>query len=193
MSPCSHHEAAHLLALTGVLALLTACDALANTDRLRPDQSTQPAAAGPSLFESEPVSAAQATIEKSLGASVKALELRAYADRWVLQAEDPDRPGRLYQLTYEKGRLGPPLEMTLRGSGKLDQNLFPLADVALDQIPTLVEQAPLGVDPEDGVVDYVLVRRGLPFERDVRVRVFVKSPRRDGYLEADRLGRPMER
>lgn len=196
MSPYSPTRAIFALALSGVLALSTGCEALAKKERLRPDETTRTGSAskaGPSLLDAAAVNAAKLAIDDSLGPSVKALELRAYPDHWVLQAQDPERSGRLFQLEYRDGRLGTPLEMTLRGSGDLEENLFLLGKVAFDKLPELAEKARQEVDPEDGVVDYVLIRRALPFERDVRLRVFVKSPRRDGYLDADQRGRPIEK
>lgn len=197
MSPCDTERICRTLASLGVLWLVLACDAQASTDKLSPHPSTlgpgTPARSGEtSLLSPEAVRAAKGAIDDKLGPATKALELRAYPDRWVLQAEDPDRPGRLFQLKYEHDRLGAPLEMTLRGSGDLEQNLFSLQNVAFDAIPKLVHEAELAVDPEDGVVEYVLLRRALPFKREVEFRVFVKSPRRDGHLDADHLGRPIE-
>jgi hypothetical protein len=176
-----------------VLALpLASCDALARAEKPTLEASAEPAASGLSLLGPEPLASAKLAIDDTLGPTVKVLELRAYPDHWVIQAEDPERPGRLFQLEYRDGRLGAPLEMTLRGPGELGENLFFLSEVSLAELPTLADKARKSVDPEDGVVDYVLVRRALPFDTDVRLRVFVKSPRRDGYLDADRTGRPIE-
>ena len=47
------------------------------------------------------------------------------------------------------------------------------------------------IDAENGSVDFVLVRRNLPDSDDIRLRVYVKSPRRNGYLDADQTGQPL--
>jgi hypothetical protein len=47
------------------------------------------------------------------------------------------------------------------------------------------------IDPEAGSVDYILVRRDLPSSDEVRLRVYVQSPRKPGYIDADRNGQPL--
>ena len=39
--------------------------------------------------------------------------------------------------------------------------------------------------------DLVLVRRNLPDSEDVRLRVYVTSPRKSGYVDADHTGAPL--
>jgi len=84
-----------------------------------------------------------------------------------------------------------PLVVELRGAGKLKENLFPLDSVYLKAIPRLSSLAVEHVDPQDGKVDSIVIRRNLPFSQDVRFRVFVKSPRRNGQLDANRFGHPL--
>ena len=44
---------------------------------------------------------------------------------------------------------------------------------------------------DSGAVDLVLVRRNLPETDDVRVRVYVQSPRKSGYVDANQALEPL--
>jgi hypothetical protein len=63
--------------------------------------------------------------------------------------------------------------------------------VKLDAIPALAREAVRRVDPDSGSVERVLVRRNLPESSEVRMRVYVASPRWSGHLEADHNGQPL--
>jgi hypothetical protein len=45
---------------------------------------------------------------------------------------------------------------------------------------------------EGGKVTHILVRRGLPFTKDVRITVYMDGTRKDGMLKADAKGRVLE-
>jgi hypothetical protein len=63
--------------------------------------------------------------------------------------------------------------------------------VYLKAIPRLSALAVDHVDPQDGSVSLIVIRRNLPFSTDVRFRVFVNSPRQNGQLDANRFGHPL--
>jgi hypothetical protein len=92
------------------------------------------------------------------------------------------------QYVYQHGEVSKPVVVELRGNGDLEDNLFPLADVQLDRVPDLCERARQKVDPEAGRISHVLVRRNLPESMDIQLRLYVTSPAKDGYLDADRSG-----
>jgi hypothetical protein len=106
----------------------------------------------------------------------------------MLQAEDASAPGAVLELHYRDGKVGDAEHATLRGKGQLADNLFELDDVKLDAIPQLTRQAIERVDAENGNVSLVLVRRDLPDSDDVRIRVYVSSPRKSGHVDADAQG-----
>jgi hypothetical protein len=139
----------------------------------------------------------------SAGVLTPALQaLRARADdNWlrvevrpreiVLQAEDATNPGAVLEFHYRDGKVGEPEHATLRGKGQLSGNVFDPNEVKLEAIPSLSREAVRRVDPEQGEVELVVVRRNLPESSDVRLRVYVSSPRWNGHLEADSSGRPL--
>jgi hypothetical protein len=144
---------------------------------------------GPSLLSHERLAPALAALEDKAGGKLLRLEIRA--GEVVMQAEDPSSAGNVLELHYRDGKVSEAEHATLRGKGQLADNLFALSDVKLDAIEALTRAAVQRVDAENGSVDLVLVRRNLPDSDDVRLRVYVKSPRQSGYLDADRTLTPL--
>jgi hypothetical protein len=146
----------------------------------------------PSLLVAAPLRTALREVYAKAGKPLDVLMLRVSSEALVVQARDRRDGSSVIQYEYRRGRLNGPVSVQLRGSGSLDENLFPIEAVNLDSIPSLAKLAIRRVDPQDGKVKEVLVRRALPFERAVRFRVYVESPRRDGYIDADEAGNPIE-
>jgi hypothetical protein len=144
---------------------------------------------GPSLFSSERLlPALQAFRAKASG---KWLRLEIRARELTLQAEDTGAPNGVVELHYRDGKVGEPEHATLRGKGQLADNLFDATDLELGGIAELSREAVRRIDAESGSVDFILVRRNLPESEDVRLRVYVASPRKNGYVDADRTGTPL--
>lgn len=189
------------------VAETTACNDLAAKGTLQPDNDVRPLPtppltsashkeSGPSLFEAEPLDRALQALKQALSGGnqeleLAVLELRASRNRLIVQAEDPKAPGRVLQWEYSEGKVHEPEVLDLRGEGDLDENLFSLGGVYLKAIPRLATLAVEHVDPQDGKVTQIVVRRNFPFSQDVRFRVFVESPRRNGQLDANRFGHPL--
>jgi hypothetical protein len=144
---------------------------------------------GPALFSNEKLTPALQALRAR--ADGKALRVEVRAHELVLQAEDSSAPGTVLELHYREGKVGEAEHATLRGKGQLADNLFELDDVKLDAIPPLTREALERIDAENGNVDQVLVRRNLPESEDVRIRVYVSSPRKSGHLDADADGKPL--
>jgi hypothetical protein len=181
-----------LLALALSCLSLTACDQRA--DKAAHSRSDAVASAsremsGPSLFSSERLlPALQAFRAKASG---KWLRLEIRARELTLQAENTAAPGSVVELHYRDGKVGEPEHATLRGKGQLADNLFDANEIKLDGIAELSRQAIRRIDPESGTVELILVRRNLPDSEDVRLRVYVTSPRKNGYVDADHTGTPL--
>jgi hypothetical protein len=141
---------------------------------------------GPALFSNETLAPALEALRAR--ANGKALRVEIRAHDLVLQAEDTSAPGAVLELHYRDGKVGDAEHATLRGKGQLADNLFELDDVKIDAIPQLTREAIERVDSENGNVSLVLVRRNLPDTEDVRIRVYVSSPRKSGHVDADAQG-----
>ncbi len=137
-----------------------------------------------SLLDPSALAQALTAMTDALGNEITALELDVYPSRVVLQAQDPASPVRILQYVYRNGALETPRPVRLQGTGKLEENTFRLHDARLDRIPELTKRAIAAVDGKHGRVSHVLLRRNLPHDVDVRFRVYVTSPIRDGYLDA---------
>lgn len=191
-----------LILVSTAVGLLGGCDGVAAEQVLEPDTRPLPRpvesvqAERPSLFEAEPLDRALDALTTAIrrgdpSVEIQLLELRASAERLVLQVADPTLPDRVLQWEYSRGETKGPSEVELRGTGKLSENLFPLESVYLKAIPRLCSIAVDHVDPQDGRVSHLIVRRNFPFSQDVRFRLFVDSPRRSGLLDANRFGHPL--
>lgn len=144
---------------------------------------------GPALFSHESLSRALTALRAKAGGKLLRLEIRAR--EITVQAEDLSSPGAVVELHYRDGKVSEPEHATLRGKGQLADNLFDGSELKLDGIAELTREAVRRIDAENGKVDYVLVRRNLPDSDDVRLRVYVVSPRRSGYIDADPSGTPL--
>lgn len=178
------------LALLALL-LSTACTERAGKAQRRSDAVSSASAdmSGAPLFSSETLKPALQALRARADGKLLRLEIRPH--ELMLQAEDPSNPGAVLELHYRDGEVQEPEHAQLRGKGDLADNVFELKQVPLDAIPRLVGEAIRRVDAEHGQVELVLVRRNLPESDDVRVRVYVKSPLKDGYLDADQRGAPL--
>lgn len=144
---------------------------------------------GPSLLSTESLTPAlQALRSKATG---KVLRLEIRPRELVLQAEDTSTPGGVVEYHFANGKVGDAEHAAVRGKGQLADNLFDLEQVKLDALPALAQAAVDRVDGDSGAVDLVLVRRNLPESDDVRVRVYVQSPRKSGYVDANQALEPL--
>lgn len=147
---------------------------------------------GTSLYTDAGFARAMTELKKHAPAPVQALSLLVYPDHAVLQAQDPAAPKTVLQYVYRGGTVAPPVPVKLLGTGKLEDNLFPLEGVKLAVVPKLVRDAKAKANIPEGAVSRVLLKRNLPETTDVGFRVFVTSQRRDATIDADQTGRLAE-
>ena len=145
--------------------------------------------AGASLYTETAFSRAMAELKKHAPSPIEALSLLVYPDHAVLQARDPASPKSVVQYVYRGGTVTSPVPVKLLGTGKLDDNLFPLESVKVAVVPKLSRDAKLKANIPEGLVTRVLLKRNLPESMDIQFRIFVTSQRRDATLEADSTGK----
>lgn len=168
------------------------CDAVGKSGRAGRSEAIASAGremSGPSLLSHDRLALALDALRAK--APGKLLRLEIKPQELLLQAEDPKNAGSIVELHYRDGKVSEAEQVTLRGNGKLAENLFDLSDVKLDGISELGRRAVERIDPDAGSVESVLVIRNLPETDEVRLRVYVSSPRRSGYVDADRGGQPL--
>jgi hypothetical protein len=162
------------------------CDAVGKSNHAGRSEAVASASremSGPSLLSRESLTPALDALRAK--APGKLLRLEIKPQELLLQAEDPKNAGSVVELHYRDGKVSEAEQVTLRGNGKLADNLFDLAEVKLDGIPELSRRAVERIDPDAGSVESVLVIRNLPESDDIRLRVYVSSPHRSGYVDAD--------
>jgi hypothetical protein len=168
------------------LAFVTGCDRREVEAWL---EQPPPAKASPLLYDKSTfANVKRALFQKAGGDSVAALSLLVYPDHAVLQSQNLHSPKTVDQYVYRGGQVAGPVAVKLLGKGKLEDNLFPLQAVRLDNLPDLVRAAQAKVDMPEGKVTRVLLRRNLPESMDIQFRVFVTSQRRDAIVNADKDG-----
>ncbi len=179
----------HSLVLTMAL-LLPACENATRTVAQRSEAApSNPTHA--SYFTRAELASAIAAIRQRLGEPVNSLRLEVLPDRVVLQAQDPVHPSRVEQYEYRNGTLSAPVSVDLVGPGTLEPNLFPLREVPVDSVESMVAEAIARVDPKHGMPVRLVARRGLPHTPGVRIRLFVRSPGFDGHADFDSKGRAL--
>lgn len=128
---------------------------------------------------------------KALPGKIRVLSIKIYPHRVELQAQDPANLENVDEYKYH-GKMDSPIPVRLAGKGSLEANLFDFDAVAYDRIPDLVDGAVAKLGLADGEVGYVLVRRNLPFSKDVQITVYVNGTRKGGMVKADAQGNVFE-
>lgn len=177
------------LLLGAAACLALGCDDERASVPLRIESAPASDAARVSLFERGQTPAALRRLREVLGGPVNTLRLEIDSNRLVIQVQNPIHPSQVDQYEYRHGQLAPAVPVALGGQGDLERNLFPVGDLALEELPTLLALARSAVDSQNGEVERVVVRRNLPQASDVKIRVYVASPGFDGYADFDAKGR----
>jgi len=177
--------------LANALAL-AACQNPSSTSQRRSDAVASSAAPeGPSLYTHAALSDAMSAIRSRVG-DAEVLSLEVCPAHATIQVQLSSDRHRVVQYEWKGGRLFGPEPVQLRGKGSLEANVFPLSTIDLAGVPELVTAAIERIDPANGKVERILVRRNLPADQAVGMRVYVASPIRDGHVDADARGRLVE-
>jgi hypothetical protein len=151
------------------------------------DSAAKPAAS--LLRDAELLGTALALATEPLPKPIRALSLRVYSDRLLLQVQAREEPTRVDQYRVKDGEVIGPIPVKLTGPGDLKDNLFPLQYADLKVIPKLVRQAERRAGLGDGRAREVSLRRNLPESMDIRFRVEVESPIGKRRIDARKDGR----
>ena len=141
-----------------------------------------------SLLWGDGMPAALAKFEAKLGGPVKALELSVYDEYAILEAQDPKNAENVDEYWYRNGEVSGPEPVKLSGGGKLEDNLFSLADVNFSSMPEVSKAALARTNIEGGELTSMSIKRNLPFSPNIVWRVFVNGTRKDASLELDAAG-----
>jgi hypothetical protein len=120
---------------------------------------------------------------------IRALALRIYPDRVLLQLQDPAQPLAVQQYRFKAGEVLGPTPVRLTGPGELKDNLFPLKYADLEVIPRLVKQAERRTALPDARALSLTLSRNLPGSMDIRFVVQVESAGGKRRVSARKDGR----
>lgn len=199
-SICARTEATHLWYLLPLCcALICVGGALACAEEVTPE-AQEPAAEGatgaiptpepPSLLrDSEVLAKALSLATDPLPKPIRALSLRVYSDRLLLQVQAREEPKRIDQYRVKNGEVIGPIPVKLTGPGELKDNLFPLQYADLKVIPKMVRHAERRAGLGDGRAREVTLRRNLPESMDIRFWIEVESPLGKRRIDARKDGR----
>jgi hypothetical protein len=155
-----------------------------------PSAWVAPEKAAVSLFEDASDFTAQ--LRKAVPGRVMIDELTLYQDSATLDVQDPRRKENIDRYSYKDGKLKAPEPVKLSGDysqADLDAGVFPLESIDFKLIPTMIEDAKTRLKMPDGKVTVLTLKRGFPFNDEVRWQVGVTDARHTGSVEYDLKGR----
>jgi hypothetical protein len=141
------------------------------------------------LHDASELARALALLTEPLAKPIRALRLRVYPDRIVLQVQDPAQPEAVQQYRFKAREVEGPIAVKLAGPGELKDNLFPLKYADLKGIPALVQRAERRAALDEGRAVALELQRNLPASMDIRFRVEVNGPRGTRWIEARKDGK----
>src|SRR5262249_10414235 len=108
-------------------------------------------------------------------------------DRAILQVQDPAKPENVDQYTYHH-KVSAPRPVHLVGHGSLESNLFDFDAVAFDRLPALLDEAQKRTNLEGQRLTHLIIKRNLPFSKDVLIYVYLSVTRKNAMSKADDQG-----
>jgi len=134
-------------------------------------------------------------IRKAVGGKVMVHELTLSGQYAKLHIQDPRRKENLDAYTYRDGKVDEPIPVKLSGDytqEDLDAYCFPLESVDFSLVPTMIQDAKQRLKMPEGKTSTLTLKRGWPFNNDVRWYVGVTDARHTGMVEYDLKGRKKE-
>ncbi len=131
-------------------------------------------------------------LKDRIGPTLRVYELTIYPTYSFAKIQDPAQPLHIDQYEVRDGNVGPATPVKFVGKEPTEIELknvtFDLGEPDWAQVPRIIDDAPKHLGVEDPKVTHVTARRPLPFEREVRFRVYVDGPRAGGSVEYDVKG-----
>lgn len=131
-------------------------------------------------------------LRKAISGRIMIDELTLYADSATLDIQDPRRKENIDRYSYRDGAIREPVPVKLSGDytqEDLDASVFPLESIDFSLIPRMIQDAKERLKMPDGKTTVLTLKRGWPFNDDVRWHVGVSNVRHTGSVEYDLKGR----
>ncbi len=127
-----------------------------------------------------------------IGGATRVLELLIYPEYGYAQIQDPKKLENVDQYDERDGNVedGNPVKFigdqpTL---ADLKADTFDIDEVDFTAVPKMAKDAMVQLKIDDGKVTHMILKRPLPFSKEVRFRVYVDGARKDGSVEYDAKG-----
>jgi len=157
-------------------------------DKVAP--AREPAAAGPDLFVD--ATSIPVKLKEKIKGPVRPLEILVYPAFAKSQIQDPNKKLEANQFELRGGTVDDGSPIKWSGNAPTEKDLafqtFDLDEVDFTKVPAMVKDAPAKAEVPDGKVTHMKLERPLPFEKEVRWRVYVTGERKDGSVEFDAKG-----
>lgn len=115
------------------------------------------------------------------------LKMSLYDQYAMVEVQDPKKPENIDGYTWRDGKLSPPNPVKIIGNGKIEDNVFALKDVNLDGLPDLTKEVMNKLkDVEGGKMVGYVIKRGLPFSKDIEISPLTDATRKSVSAEADK-------
>jgi len=204
--PAAWHQRLHLrTALAVAIASVTlgsglfGCDKISDavakkakeeTEKAIKEGGTAPVGNGPDLFVD--ATSIPTKFKEKIGGPTRVLELLVYPGYAHAQIQDPKKKLEANEFEYRGGTVGDSAPIKWIGKEPTEKDLefqtFDINDVDFSKVPAMVKEAPAKAEVADGKVTHMILKRPLPFEKEVRWRIYVNGERKDGSVEYDAKG-----
>lgn len=149
-----------------------------------------PASAGPDLFVD--ATSIPTKYKEKIKGPVRVMEILVYPAFAKAKIQDPNKKLNADEFEYRGGVVGDGGPLKWIGTPPTEKDLefqtFNIDEVDFTKVPTIVADAPKQLGYEGGKTTHIMLKRPLPFEKEVRWRVYVDSERRNGSVEYDAKG-----
>lgn len=127
-----------------------------------------------------------------IGGATRVLEMLIYPNYGYAQIQDPKKLENVDQYDMRDGNVEDGAPVKFIGdqptAADLKETTFDIDEVDFASIPKIVKDAPVQLKIDGGKVTHIILKRPLPFNKDVRFRVYVDGERKDGSVEYDAKG-----
>jgi hypothetical protein len=188
-----------LLAAALAIGGVSGCDEVAGVAGRKAKQEAEkavalavdpPKPAGPHVFID--VSGLPGKLAQKIPGPTRILELTIHPQFAKVQVQNPAKKLKVDEYELRNGAVDDGRPVEFLGSQPTEKDLaeatFPLEEVDFSQVPRMLWDAPVQLGVDGGKVTHLILKRPLPYEKEVRWRVNVSSDRRDGAVEYDVRG-----
>jgi hypothetical protein len=122
----------------------------------------------------------------------RALEVVVYPTYVFTNVQDAAQKTHVDRYQLREGLWREPTPVKLVGSEKSEADItaatFDPNEAAFADIPRITKDAIARLKVETPTISHVHISRPLPFDKEVRIRVFVNGPRSNGFVDYDKKG-----